>query len=356
MESQTAARSTEPSIDVDVSAASTDHSLGVVPGLVWAFQIHENGTIESLPTDKPIEKSRDGWLWLHFSLADARAISWLRASDFPAPAVALLLSRDRHQQLHATESCVYGIFADLVRSLDRPIDEIAHLRFIMTEHMLVSGRYHPLSSVETTREALERGLHRVPHVAALLELIVDHVADAIDRLADELTKELDQIETDLIARKRRDERQKLGRLRLVSVQLHRQLSGLRTLFHRLEREGTDGLKPPLRIAAGKLAQRLDSLDHDIVEMRDCARLMQEEVSASLAEEANDHLQVLSILTIFFLPPTFVTGVFGMNTKGLPLTDVETGFLWAVVLMISSIAAVYLILRRVGVFKARMTRD
>jgi zinc transporter len=38
---------------------------GVVPGIIWAFRIHEDGTAEALPVDKPIENRHDGWLWLH---------------------------------------------------------------------------------------------------------------------------------------------------------------------------------------------------------------------------------------------------------------------------------------------------
>jgi hypothetical protein len=29
-----------------------------------------------------------------------------------------------------------------------------------------------------------------------------------------------------------------------------------------------------------------------------------------------------------LPPTFITGLFGMNVKGLPFTDDEFGFIYA----------------------------
>jgi len=38
----------------------------------------------------------------------------------------------------------------------------------------------------------------------------------------------------------------------------------------------------------------------------------------------------------FLPPTLITGIFGMNTKGLPFTDMETAFLWASALMVASV--------------------
>jgi len=46
----------------------------------------------------------------------------------------------------------------------------------------------------------------------------------------------------------------------------------------------------------------------------------------------------------------VTGIFGMNTKGLPLTDVETGFLWAAALMIGAAGLAYLIMRRLGIVR------
>src|SRR5262249_17819814 len=145
-------------------------------------------------------------------------------------------------------------------------------------------------------------------------------------------------------------RAKVWVVRRTAVRVHRQVSGLRTLFHRLERQDIEDLKPQLRLAAGRIAQRLDALDHEIVALRERTRLLQEEITALTAEETNRHLYVLSILTTLVLPPTLVTGIFGMNTKGLPFTDNESAFLWASALMVGSAIAVYLLMRRVGVFK------
>ncbi len=46
----------------------------------------------------------------------------------------------------------------------------------------------------------------------------------------------------------------------------------------------------------------------------------------------------------------MTGIFGMNTKGLPLTDVETGFLTASVLIIGSSALAFYVMKRLGILK------
>src|SRR5262245_17102710 len=131
MEAQVSTQRSAPTLMEEFSNARKE--FGVVPGLVWAFRIHDNGAADALPVDQPIVSRHDGWLWLHIDLADARATRWLSEAGLPEAAVAMVLSRDRHQQLHSAGACIYGIFADLVRRIDGVSDEIGHLRFIMTE-------------------------------------------------------------------------------------------------------------------------------------------------------------------------------------------------------------------------------
>jgi zinc transporter len=46
-----------------------------------------------------------------------------------------------------------------------------------------------------------------------------------------------------------------------------------------------------------------------------------------------------------LPPAFVTGYFGMNTKGLPFSDSDYGTLYATILCLLAAGIVYLLIRR-----------
>src|SRR5215475_7764030 len=321
-----------------------------IPGLVWAFRLHHDGRAEALPINAPIEPSHDGRLWLHFNLTDTRTRGWLTSVQLPELARALLLSHDNFQQIHTIDNCVYGVFSDLVRDIDAPTEETGFLRFAMTEHLLISGRHQALCAVDATRRVLEGG-HRVENVAALLEKIIDEVADTMDRIADRIGIDIDNIEEKLLAGEAKpNTRGDLGRLRRTCVRLHRQLTGLRVLFQRLEQKNTDGLNPALQIHAGKLAQRLDGLDHDILELRERSRLLEEELRFRVEEESNRHLHALSVVTMMLLPPTLVTGIFGMNTKGLPFTDNESAFLWASALLIGSSTLAYLIMRRLGIVR------
>ena len=108
---------------------------GVLPGLVVAFRFYADGRAEELPADKPIDLStgEGSWLWLHFNLADKRACQWIASSaSLPQAARTLLVALHDHQQLYATVDCVYGVFSDLLRDLDRTLDQTGYLNFAMT--------------------------------------------------------------------------------------------------------------------------------------------------------------------------------------------------------------------------------
>jgi zinc transporter len=98
-----------------------------------------------------------------------------------------------------------------------------------------------------------------------------------------------------------------------------------------------------------LRQRLDWLDNEVVSLRDRAHLLQEEVTIKTAEQTNRSLQVLAIVTTIFLPATLVSGIFGMNVMGLPLTQNPHGFVWSMLILIGSSALVLWLLKRSGIF-------
>jgi len=165
-----------------------------LPGLISAFLFRSGSAPEELPIDRPLPDRPDGWLWLHFNLADARACPFLRTiPDLPAQAIEVLVTSGEHQQLHVADNCLYGVLADLVRGLDGVTEDLGQLHFALTERMLITGRRRNLSGIEATRKAIRGGLE-IPTVAALLEAILDRVVDAVDDLADRYSTTLDSIE------------------------------------------------------------------------------------------------------------------------------------------------------------------
>ena len=112
-------------------------------------------------------------------------------------------------------------------------------------------------------------------------------------------------------------------MRLQAVRVHRQLAQLRGMFHRIEpRMAAE--HAPVAQAIRALAQKLDAIDHEVASLHERARLLLDEIAAKMTEITNRRLFTLSILTACLLPPTLVTGFFGMNTKDLPFQNTDGG--------------------------------
>jgi len=317
--------------------------------VLWGYRCSAEGIAERLPDPvRPAELGpHEGWLWLHVSLADTRARQWIASLErLPQRARDILLSDDPHLRLEIVDDLIVGVVADMHRDFDRPGEDIGRLRFVLDDRLLISARRQPLHSVEEARRAMDEG-RRLVSAVSLIETIIEKFADAAAGTAERLSDRLDEIEDHIVQDYGYDDRRPLALARRTAVRLHRQLVGLHSLFVRLERFGHDRIPADLRDAAHRLAGRLDTLHHDIQVVQERARLLQDEVSAKAAAESNRLLYLLSVLTAVLVPPTLVTGVFGMNTKGLPFTEDPNGFLYAMALCAGSAAGIYFMMRRLG---------
>ncbi|WP_039892839.1 CorA family divalent cation transporter [Methylobacterium mesophilicum] len=322
-----------------------------LPGLLWAMSFDERGCGRLLAPDEALpdlDAFGGGFLWLHFDLKAADLGSLNDAGHVGTRSLAEAVFReDEHQRVTVADGHVGGVVADLARPGAKP-DIAGRLHFVMGPRSLVSGRRGLAESPDATRTIAQEG-RPIPSPVLLLETMVGFVVAAMAATGQRLADEVNGIEDRVLDGRVRDDRRRLGPIRRSAVRLHRQLLGLAAVFHRLEEDDlARDLHGPAIAVAARLAQRLDALDRDVTALAERARLLQEELAARVAEESNRQLYVLSILSALFLPPTFITGLFGMNVKGLPFADDPCGFLFVAGLSLLSAAATYGIIRVLGI--------
>jgi len=69
------------------------------------------------------------------------------------------------------------------------------------------------------------------------------------------------------------------------------------------------------------------------------------MASQLAATTNRNLFVLTVVTTLLLPSAFITGYFGVNTKGLPFADSDYGTPYATILAILAAGLMYLVIRQ-----------
>ncbi|MFA6266269.1 MAG: CorA family divalent cation transporter [Pseudolabrys sp.] len=316
-------------------------------GIVWAYRFAADGTAQRIPNsevDEALSQHSGAWIWVHLALADNRCRGWI-ASYAPLSDIAreVLTSSEKHLRLDIIGDEIVGVVPDLHQGLVETSDDLVRLRFVMTERMMITARQHPVHSVEHNRRAIESG-KRFPNAVSFLDAIIDQFADAIARMAERLGNELDVIEESVMHDEPGDEQRRVGKIRLQTVRVHRQLAQLKSMFARLEPR-LAGHNKLAAEAVGALAHKLDAIDHEIGSLYERARLLLDEAAAKVSAITNKRLFTLSILTACLLPPTLVTGFFGMNTKDMPFQNTDGGTWLALMVAFAAGAISYWALRR-----------
>ncbi len=317
---------------------------GMGPGLIWGLDFSADGGATSVAR---CDAERAGpFRWLHLNLADYGTRQWITGSDALSPQIKeLLLSPDTHQRALVDGNSVGCVLHDFERDFDvADTDRVGALRIALTPSLMLTTRLHPLRSADIARSRLERD-GGVNGPAQALDLLVGAITTNIADIARALSHDVQTAEDAFLDGHHAPEPRDLLRIRRRLGQIHRLLTDMRGVFQRLEQD--EELPARLLPTVEKLAQRLQSIDGDILSVQGQLRLLRDEVDIQAAQRTNQNLYILSIITALMLPATLVTGLFGMNTGGLPLTQGPHGTLVATMTAAGAAGVTYWLLRWMG---------
>jgi zinc transporter len=311
------------------------------PGLIWAFDLGADAARATERCDEPAE----GFRWLHLSLAHQGTASWInRLETLPEDVKELLLAGDNHQRALVDEGVVGCVLHDFERDFEQRSTQIGAIRLALTPKMMITARLHPIRSADNVRNRLSHG-RRIEEPSDALDLLVTTIVEGLSTEVRDLSGEVQRAEDAFLNDFNSPTARGLITIRRRLAQLHRMLDGMSGVFRRLEED--EELPEPLIGTVEKLSQRLQSLDADVQGVQRQLRQLREEIDTQVDQRTNQNLYVLSIMTALLLPATFVTGLFGMNTGGLPWAQSPHGTFLATLLAFGVAGMTYVLLRWMG---------
>ncbi len=316
-------------------------------GLICGFRLINNAKAEPLTlyaADKHSELQHNPH-WLHFNLADTRATTWLQnCAAIPQDARDLLLDADTHIRSENFDQGLALVIGDLFHDFKEDPEELGVLRLYLDNHCLISGRGHPLKSVDRLRHELLSDMVFSNSVDVFARLVYD-IGDSMHGVIKHLNNQVDDAEDQILAGHLQNQGSQLGRIRRLLARLRRHLSANRQALHlalpnilRWSQHDTSELS--------QAVEHLESSIQDLELVQERTRLLQEEIAGRMTEATNRNLYVLSVVTVTLLPINLITGIFGMNTGGLPWgPEDSSGFWWVIFFMIIAVMTSLSILHR-----------
>lgn len=266
-------------------------------------------------------------LWLHWDRGVPEARGWLRESSGLSPfACDLLLeeaTRPRLVPLGAERLLVF--LRGVNRNPGAAPEDMVSLRIYVDVRQVISLRQRPLRAVTALCEAFERG--EGPRTASQVMLfLAGALTDGADALIADLGEQLDGVEDAQEANEKAvPDRSLLLALRRRAAGLRRYLAPQREIYAQLARNHLSWLAADDCDRWSELHNRLTRHLEELELARERVSLLQEAEHRRVTERMNRTMYMLGIVTGFFMPMSFVTGLLGINLGGIPGAEHPLGF-------------------------------
>jgi len=230
-----------------------------------------------------------------------------------------LAVEDALKQTHIPRVDDWGEYLYIVFHVPRIVPELEvlelqELDIFLGKNYLITYHTVPLPILDQDRESIKRDprdrlRQGADHLLIrFLELAIDQSLGVIEALDDQV----DTIQNAIIEHATLRNLKTIFRIKRSAIQLHKILSPQREVLNRLARDPYQPIQPGHRVYFRDLYDHVVRI-HDISEsLRDLISGTLETYLSVISNRTNDIMKTLTIVTVMFMPMTFIVGFFGMN--------------------------------------------
>lgn len=277
-----------------------------------------------------------GFLWLHLHGRDEQDAACLkRQSHVPDVAAHALFATETRPRCDQIEQ---GAIINLRGPGDldpSDSDKLVSIRLWVTHNRVISVSRRTMSATAEVMKKMEAGLLKDPGdvVAAYAKTISLQLDPQVAGLGDDL----DDIESDLenpksLYRHRRT----IMRIRGEAIAFRRFVAPDRDALLTLAALEFEWLSDDDRLHIREAADKFARMTEELESVRERSALLHEQITDLRSEQLDQRGLEISIIAFIFLPLTFITGLLGMNVRGIPYAEEPWAF-GAVVLICVVIA-------------------
>lgn len=257
------------------------------------------------------------------------------------------MSGETRVQIAEEDGWVFGVLPDLERDFAGRPQDAGRLIFAFDGGRFITGRLHPLLAIDDLRRSALQGDLLASPAAALVSLVQFYV-DRVEQLLEDFAQQLAAIEDYVLMEPSNPRDTGLSALRRRVARHRRELQALRSALGR----AYAGRRLGRRVAAlsdelAELIAAVEDVDRDTGVLQDRGRLLHEEIDTLINSATNRSMRALTIVSTLLIPPTLVTGAFGMNLEGIPFAETPGGFAAAATLCAIVVAGALVGLKRLG---------
>ncbi|MFG1402754.1 zinc transporter ZntB [Xanthobacter sediminis] len=273
-----------------------------------------------------------GFVWLHFRHLERAPQEWLRQKSGidPSAIEALVEAEARPRCAVFADGALLSLRGINLQRNALP-EELITVHLWVDAKRIISVQHEALSAIADYEDMLKRG--RCPRTQGefVAELSM-RLVDRMDAVVNSLIDEADDLEDDVARLESSVLLPKVAILRRVAIKLRRHIAPQREALNHFSLEDDSWLGPKDRNRLRDAADRVTRFTEELDSVRERAAVIRDQMVDRRAEQMNQSMLVLAVVTVVFAPLTLISGMFGMNVGGIPGSQDGEGF-WIVTVIL-----------------------
>jgi zinc transporter len=308
----------------------------IASGLVQGFVLDGRGGAQELTyeaLDQLVLHPEES-LWLHWDRSHPQAQEWLRnnsgLSEFSCDLLLEENTRPRLLSLPADEVLLFLRGVNLNPGAEP--EDMVSMRIFADARRVISMRLRPLRAVSDVVEQFALGCGP-RNASELILALAGQLTSKVETLVVALTEPVDVEEERIDADERYvPDHAQLQQIRRRSASLRRFLAPQREIYAQLASSKRPWFDADACGYWNELNNRLTRYLEELELIRERVALILESEHRRISEQMSRTMYRFGIITGFFLPLSFLTGLLGINVGGIPGAALPYGFMLVCVLM------------------------
>lgn len=247
--------------------------------------------------------------------------------------------------------------AALITKQDSPYPQTSAVTFMLSQHYLVTMRYINPTSFQNFSQRLLRQPHKFTSGAEVMEGLLEEIITRVAHNSEMVVEMLDRLSHDIFGattfeNNRSNPSQimqavlrQLGTCNDLNSKINESLHSLQRLLSYFREVQGDGKE---------LNHAIRTLNTDVLALTKQTDFLADKITFQLDAtlgminvEQNLIIKIFSVVAVFFLPPTLVSSIYGMNFHSMPELSWSYGYPVAITFMLMCALVPFLYFRKKG---------
>jgi len=295
--------------------------------IIFAYNFDSLGKASKLRNEEVAQELRnDGLAWVHLDANSKMTKSWLEkeVSYLDHLIIDALTAEQTRPRITQFSSGLLIILRGVNLNKDAQPDDMISIRMWIDDQRIITLERRPLKAIGDFYNHIENG-KLIKGSGEFLYNIIYQILSDISPFVYSLNERVDALEDKVIATHDIKFREEVLNVRTKSTIFKSYLSPQRKVISILCETNMQWIDV---WAKRHFHENLDQISHLIEECEEAlnrSHILHQELNNALSENLNKSIYKLSLITVIFMPLTFITGLFGMNVGGIPGANDPSAF-------------------------------